>query len=440
MEFIIGGCCLAIGIAIGYLLMKSASASKLNDANVMIGKLEASIDERDKAAENIKAERDRMHGEALRQQEDRHKEALEALRKQFEETVNTMSAKLTGVTEEMLRQRQKEFATTSKENIDSILQPLKTSIKEMKEAVADNTVKHSELGGRLDSSLTTLLSHTIAAQASAEKLAGALKGSNQIQGVWGETVLVELLNSQGLKEGVHFDVQSVIQDAGGRNLVNAEGNTMRPDVILHLDNTRDVVIDSKVSLSAYIEYVNAQDDDLKKSALESHIRSIENHVNELVRKDYSSYTSEGKTSLGYVIMFVPNTTALLLATSHKPDLWRKAMERKVYIADEQTLYAALKIISMTWQQIVQASNHEKVYALAQEMLDRVGAFMKSYTEIGSKLEAAEKSYKEGMAKLQEGGHSIPVTCRKLVNLGAKPKRKIKGVDPELLGLEGFEEE
>lgn len=381
---------------------------------------------------------ERRHNEALAQQERRHAEAMEAMRRQFEETVNTMSAKLAAVTEKMLKDRQAEFVENSGERLNQILSPLQTNLKEMRETVKANTDKHSEIGGRLDAGLATLLEQTAKARTSADNLAKALRGSNQIQGEWGETVLRELLESQGLREGVHYHTQHVLQDASGKNIVNTAGNMMRPDVVVHLDRERDVIIDSKVSLSAYLEYVNAEDDITRKRALESHIRSIESHVGELVKKDYSGYRAEGKTPLGYVIMFIPNTTALLLATTHRPDLWRKAMEQKVYIADEQTLYAALKIVSLTWQQIAQAGNHEKVYALAEEMLGRVGAFMKCFTEIGLKLEAAQKSYNEGCSKLRDGGQSIPQTARKLVTLGAKYKKQPKGVAPELLGLSDSE--
>ncbi|MCH5214545.1 MAG: DNA recombination protein RmuC [Muribaculaceae bacterium] len=432
---------------------------RLNRAEVKTGEAEARLQERESAHQEALEAQERRHREAVEAQEKRHAEALEAqekrekealeaqdtrhkesldaLRRQFEETVNTMSERLGNVTDEMLKQRQKEFSASSKEGLEQLLGPLNTSIKEMKETVQANTTRQNELGGRLDAGLTSLFQHTVAAQMSAEKLANALKGSNKVQGEWGETVLRELLESQGLKEGIHFETQSQLKDADGRAMVNEAGNKMRPDIVLHLDKTRDVVIDSKVSLTSYLEYVNAEDEGLRKAALDAHIRSIESHVAELAGKDYSAYFAKGKTPLGYVIMFVPNTGALLLATGTRPDLWRKAMERRVYIADEQTLYAALKIVNMTWQQIVQTSNHEKVYALASEMLDRVAVFMQKYSDIGSKIESLGKSYKEGMAKLKEGGQSIPGTCRKLVALGAKPRKTdLKGVAPEMLGLEG----
>lgn len=208
---------------------------------------------------------------------------------------------------------------------------------------------------------------------------------------------------------------------------------MRPDVILHLDKERDVVIDAKVSLSAYLDYMNAESDETRNRSLRAHVESIRKHVAELAAKDYSSHIRPPKRSVGYVIMFVPNSAALLTATNAASDLWRKAMERNVYIADEQTLYAALKIIAMTWQQIAQAENHEKVYALANEMLDRVGKFMQPFVEIGSRLESAHKAYDNAMKKLAEGGQSIPQTCNKLIKLGARQQVR-KGVPDNLPDL------
>ena len=215
-----------------------------------------------------------------------------------------------------------------------------------------------------------------------------------MQGDWGETVLAELLDSQGLTKGVHFDVQSVIKDAEGYVVKSMEGSIMRPDVILHLDQRREVIIDSKVSLTSFMDYVNAEDEDVRQMHLKAHIDSIQKHVKELSAKDYSSYVQAPKVKMDYVIMFVPHTGALWTALHSQPDLWRKAMDKNVFIADEQTLFAALRIINLTWTQIAQAQNHEKVYALANEMLDRVGQFMKKYQAIGKALENATKAYED----------------------------------------------
>ena len=389
--------------------------------------------DRDRSWQSVLEEKERVNAESLARQEAHHREAMEALQGRFDETVAKMKAELENVTAEMLRRRQSEFETSSREGVAKILEPLNVSIREMRQAVADNTEKHTEFGGRLAANIRMVMEHSDAARKSADRLADALRGGGRIQGDWGEKVLTELLESQGLREGVHFDTQPTLRDAAGNAVRNESDRLLRPDVILHLDRERDVVIDAKVSLSAFLDYRSAETDEARDAALKNHVTSIENHVKELARKDYSAYTCPGRIRMDYVIMFVPNTTALYAATLQKPDLWRKAMEKGVYIADEQTLYAALRIIDMTWRQIAQAENHEKVYALANEMLDRVNMFMEKFVTLGNKLNDARKSYDDAFGKIRESGQSIPVTCRKLVSLGASVKPR-KGVTPDLLGL------
>jgi DNA recombination protein RmuC len=153
-------------------------------------------------------------------------------------------------------------------------------------------------------------------------------------------------------------------------------------------------------------------------------------VKELSDKDYSSYIQPPKVKMDYVIMFMPHTGALWTALNAQPDLWRKAMEKNVFIADEQTLFAALRIINLTWTQIVQAENHEKVYRLAEEMLDRVGKFVKSYEEMGKQIERLQKAYEDGGKKLAPSGQSIITTSMKLMKLGAKQNAKNPVIDSE----------
>lgn len=374
------------------------------------------------------------HKAALEALEKKYSEWIETLKQQFAETSGRLSQQLKVSTEEMLKQRQEEFASSSKEKLDLILIPLENSLKAMQEKVAENTNKHNQLGGELSQSIKILLNHTESAQASADKLADILKGNNRYQGTWGEQILQEILESLNFKEGIHFETQLTMTDDKGAPVLSDEGKKLRPDIVLHLDRKKDVIIDSKVSLSAYFDYREAQNEAQKEDALKNHIRSIEKHVDELAKKDYAKYVKAGRIRMGYVIMFVPNTSALHLATSNKPTLWREAMDKNVYIADEQTLFAALKIISMTWQQIQQAENHRQLYDLAEEMLKRVATFMKHFTEIGNSLEKATKSYNEGLKKLEERGQSIPRTCRNILKLGAKAPDVPKGVDKELVGI------
>lgn len=359
----------------------------------------------------------------IRARDAAHKDAMDALQKRFDETVEKVSTQLKEETGEMLKARQKEFSESSSLSLGQIVTPLKENIAELKKAMEDGSKEQAERNGEMRERIKSLMEHSDAARKSADELAAAFKHGNKMQGDWGETILEELLSSQGLTKGVHFDTQAVIRDAEGRTVRNADGGIMRPDVILHLDERREVIIDSKVSLSSYVDYVNAENEPERQNFLKAHLDSIKKHVKELAAKDYSSYVKLPKVSAGYVIMFVPNMGALWTALNAEPDLWRKAADQNVYIADEQSLYGALKIVSMTWTQVAQAQNHEKVYELANEMIDRVGQFMEKYEAVGKALKKATEEYEAAERKLSPQGQSIINTSNKLIKLGAKNSDK-----------------
>ena len=279
--------------------------------------------------------------------------------------------------------------------------------------------EQAERNGEMRERIKSLMEHSDAARKSADELAAAFKHGSKVQGDWGETILEELLTSHGLTKGIHFDTQAVIRDNDGKVVKSEDGSMMKPDVILHLDERREVIIDSKVSLTAYVDYVNAENDQDRQACLKQHLDSIRKHVKELAAKDYASYVQFPKVTAGYVIMFVPNMGALWTALHAEPDLWRKAADANVYIADEQSLYGALKIVSLTWTQVAQTQNHEKVYELAGEMIDRVGIFMEKYEAIGRALDKATAEYNDGKKKLLPGGQSILNTSGKLIKLGAR---------------------
>lgn len=359
----------------------------------------------------------------IRARDAAHKDAMDALQKRFDETVARVSAQLKEEAGEMLKARQKEFSESSNLSLGQIVNPLKENIAELKKAMEDGSKEQAERNGEMRERIKSLMEHSDAARKSADELAAAFKHGNKMQGDWGETILEELLSSQGLTKGVHFDTQAVIRDADGRTVRNEGGSILRPDVILHLDGRREVIIDSKVSLSAYVDYVNAENELDRQNFLKAHLDSIKKHVKELATKDYSSYVKSPKVSAGYVIMFVPNMGALWSALNAEPDLWRKAADQNVYIADEQSLYGALKIVSMTWTQVAQAQNHEKVYELANEMIDRVGQFMEKYEAVGKALKKASDEYEAAERKLSPQGQSIINTSNKLIKLGAKNSDK-----------------
>ena len=370
-----------------------------------------------------KAEAEAQQQKALAEKDAAWNDIMKGQEQRFNETMARMSEQMKNATADMLKDRQKEFADSSNQQLGQIVNPLRETIDKMKQTMADTTLKQTEMSSVLKDNIERSMQQAMAAKKSAEELANALKHGSKVQGDWGEAVLDELLTSQGLVRGIHYDTQTVIRDAQGNTVHTDDGATLRPDVILHLDQRREVIIDSKVSLTAFLDYTNADNEADRQRFLKTHIDSLQKHVKELSTKDYSAYVQPPKVRMDYVIMFVPHTGALWTALNAQPDLWRKAMEQNVFIADEQTLFAALRIISLTWTQIRQAENHEQVYRLANEMLDRVGQFMKKYTAIGKALKTATTAYDDAERKLQPSGQSILLTCAKLQKLGAKQSDK-----------------
>lgn len=401
---------------------KSAAAAKAEYEVSRNAAAEAERQRELRHRDEIRTLRD-TYSEMLRTIDEKNREANENTRRQYEENMSKVTEQLKAATEDMLRRRQNEFAEASSDSIGRIVTPLKASLEEMNRTLAINSQAAADIGATIRTSICGLMEISERTRQTTEELTRAFRHKSKVQGDWGEAVLTELLETHGFTKGIHFDVQETIRDVHGNTLQSAEGRLMRPDVILHLDSRRDVVIDSKVSLSSYIDYVNEEDDLARASRLKEHLESLWKHVTELSVKDYSAFIRPPKVRMDYVIMFVPHSDALWTAMREKPDLWRKAMEKNVFIADEQTLYAALRIIKMTWTQILQAENHRKVYDIASEIVDRVGQFSKKYDSIGEFLKKTQDAYEDGARKLDERGHSIKNSCAKLLKLGARKSGK-----------------
>ena len=417
MEIIIYLICAALGIAIGFLLGRNRKKESELEAQVKV--LESQLETARLQILKISEDSEQRLAESKNEWHEHTQQLLTAQQAKFDETIGKVSAQMRDVTDQMLKKRQEEFAVSSNTSLGQIVNPLKETIDKMKEAMKENTIKQTEIGGEIKAQAINMMRQSEAARNSADELTRVFRHAGRVQGNWGEIILDELLETQGLTRGVHYDIQSSIRDAAGDVVRNADERSMRPDVILHLDQKRDVIIDSKVSLTAFMDYVNAQDEADRQRYLKAHVESLKKHVKELSTKDYSNYVKPPKVRMDYVIMFVPNTGALWTAITAQPDLWRNAMDSNVYIADEQTLFAALRIINLTWTQITQAQNHEKVFELANELMDRVGQFMGKYKGIGDALSKAMRAYEDGEKKLQPGGQSILQTCGKLKKLGAR---------------------
>ena len=394
-----------LGIVIGFLMARVKSA-------VLQSQLEA---ETRKVGE-VREEAERR----IAEMEHRHENSLNEQRVHFDDLSKRLVAEAKNATEEMVKLREKQMAESGHATMEQLVNPLKETIAKMEKTMNETTLQQTNANSALKEVLKQSIASNDVAKRTAEDLVRAFKHDSKIQGDWGECVLEELLTALGLEEGVHFDVQASIRDAGGATVrSDTTGSLLRPDVIVHLDKTKDVIVDSKVSMKDFLDYVAAEGSDQRKELLKKHIESLKKHVKELSAKDYSRYVQSPKKTMDFVIMFVPRSAALWVALNEEPSLWRDAMEKNVFIADEQTLYAALRMIKLTWRQIQQAENQQKVFDLANEMLNRVGQFVKQMKVIGDSLDKAQKAYKTGMSKFAEKGASVVTTCRKLEQLGAK---------------------
>lgn len=363
----------------------------------------------------------------LQEQREAERQAREADKQarasEQEQNMTLLREQVTNITQQLLKARSEELEGQNRQSISHIIDPLQKTIEEMKRAMEENKQQQVRNAASFEEQIKHLMASSAQMSDSANRLSTALTTDSSIQGHWGETVLKSILDAQGLVEGLNYEVQSTLRDAAGNVLRNDEtGCMMRPDVVIHMDRQRDFIIDSKVSLTAFIACQNAQSEDEKKAALAEHLRSIRKHVKELAHKDYSRYVVAPRQAMNFVMMFVPHESALQLALYADANLWHEAMEQGVFIVGEQNLYAALRAVELTWTQIQQAENHQQVYQLANELLSRVGDFLERYHKIGETIDRLQRQYDDCEKKLTTG-QSVLGSANKLIRLGAQQDKK-----------------
>jgi DNA recombination protein RmuC len=376
-----------------------------------------------------------QHSEKARLLQQQRNEEVKLREQQFNEQLKTTKEQLHVLAQQLMDAQAKRLKEENTESMGHITQPLKDAISEMRKAISDNIKDHTEQSASLREQLRLMMESNRQIGEKAESLANVLRRDNKVSGNMGEIILGDLLASQGLTEGIHFEVQARLRDDQGRPLKNDDtGREMQPDVILHYPQGQDVIIDSKVSLVAYQRYVNAEQPEEKERALQEHIKSVRQHVTELSRKDYSKYIKAPRESVDFVIMFVPFESSLQLALVNDPTLWRDAFERKVFITGEQNLLGILHMIHIAWVQNQQAENQEKVFDIAEQLLDRIGDFVQRYNKVGEQLDQARKSFEYSTNKLMEGRQSVVQKANELKALGAKenPNRRIPKTGDGLL--------
>ena len=349
----------------------------------------------------------------------------ESQQKQMEQQMALIREQMNSASEKILKERAEELSAVNKEQLSGILTPLQTHIQQMREAVERSDREHNSTMQRLDATIKTSIEQSRQVGERADKLAQALTGENKTQGNFGELRLKQLLEGMGLQEGEQFTLQETIRDKDGNVVYEEEGHRLIPDAILHFPDKRDVIIDSKMSFTAFEDYHNAETEAQRQDALKRHLTSMRNHVNELSRKNYSKYIAEGHAKLDFVLMYVFSESALQLALSNDATLWKDAYDRGVIITGSQNLYTMLRVLEMTWKQVRQVENQQKIMECANMIVDRVQLFAERFESVKQQLQKTQDSFDKLESITAETGQSILTPASRLLKMGASqnPKRK-----------------
>jgi len=330
-------------------------------------------------------------------------EAKESLSNQFKSLAN-----------DILEEKSKRFSEQNQESLGSLLDPLKLQIGEFKAKVEEVYVQEGKDRVELKKQVEMLaeLNRTIGDEA--RNLTSALKGSNKIQGNYGELVLEKVLEASGLRKGHEYHVQV--------SHTNDEGRRLQPDVVIELPGDRRLVVDSKISLDAYQEAVNAADDASREAHLKAHIASLQAHVRGLSDKNYQQLY--GLKSLDFVIMFVPLEPAFMMAVTHQRDLFGDAWNRNVLLVSPSTLLFVVRTVAHLWRQEAQTRNAQEIAEQGASLYDKLVGFVEDLDDLGNRLKQAQKSYNDAYKKLSTGNDNAIRQSQKLVKLGVKPKKSL----------------
>ncbi|MGL5318280.1 MAG: DNA recombination protein RmuC, partial [Bacteroidales bacterium] len=322
--------------------------------------------------------------------------------------------------QEILEEKSNRITEVNRENIQQLLNPLSQKLVEFKQKVEDTYDRESKERFSLQSSIKELVELNNRISSEASNLTKALKGDSKIQGDWGEMILETILEKSGLRKGEGYFTQEYLKDEQNRNMVNDSGQKMRPDVIVAYPDKRKVIIDSKVSLTAYVRYQESESDEEQRKALGEHLFSVKRHVDELSAKKYDDY----EQTLDFVMMFIPNDGAYMAAMKEDSSLWSYAYDRRIVLISPTNLITALKLISDLWKREYQSRNALDIADRGGKLFDKFVVFLDHMKRIGDSVDKTQKSYQEAMRSLSEGNGNLIVQARQLKELGVKAKKSL----------------
>lgn len=416
IAFLVGG---IVGIG-GAALFLNSRISKLKSDSIRNEMLKQKSDEACAKMESLVSEQKRRLDECARLGEEivelrAQLKKEQELKDAFTMQKQLMEAEFRRLAATVIEDNSKQFVNTNRNELDKVINPLKEKLSEFGDAV--NKAYSSEARERfsLKEQIEKLVLSSRQISDDTKKLTNALKGKAKIQGDWGEHILETMLENCGLTKGREFDTQETLRDASGKVITTDDDKKMRPDVVVHYPDNTDIIIDAKTSLTAYMNYMEAEDELQRSNAIKEHLISVRNHVKELASKSYQDYAK----SMDFVMMFIPNDSAYMLAMQSDPHLWMEAYEKRVMIVSPTHLVSVLKMVSVLWRKEDQNINTMKIVKVAGDVYVKLCSFCESMDKVGKGLDYAQKSFEEATKRLSTGKDNA---IRKLEQL------RVMGVD------------
>jgi len=340
------------------------------------------------------------------------KQKLENQKAELENMQEKLTITFRNLANDILEEKAKRFTEQNKVNLDEILKPLGEKIKEFEKKVEETYDKEAQQRFSLKEEVKRLAEMNQLLSEEARNLARALKGDTKTQGNWGEMILESILEKSGLVRDQQYWIQPTF--------TSAEGNRLRPDVVILYPGKRSIVVDSKVSLTAYERYVSAETEEERQAALREHIISVRKHIDELSKKQYQNIPE--LHTLDFVMLFIPVEPAYLLLMQHEAGIWNEAYDKRILLISPTNLIAALKMIESIWRQEKQNQNAEEIARVGGELYDQLNRFVDELIELGKKLKAAQEHYQNSMQRLSEGRGNLIRRAEKLKMLGARTSK------------------
>jgi len=333
---------------------------------------------------------------------------------QFNESKKQLTDQFRNLAQDILEEKSQRFATQNQQNLDLILKPLQEKISDFRKRVDDVYSEEVKERASLQAEIHNLTALNLQMSQDANALTKALRGDSKAQGNWGELVLETILENCGLRKGHEFDVQDTQR--------TEEGNVVYPDVVIHLPESKHVVIDSKVSIAAYTRSVQTDDPDEQKVELTAHVNSIRAHMNGLSAKNYQSLYGLG--SIDFVLMFIPIEPAFLAAIGHQSSLFQDALAKNIVLVCPSTLHATVRTIAHVWRQEHQNRNAQEIARLCGAMYDKFVGFVDDLDGVGKSISQTQKNYDEAYKKLTTGNGNLVRSAQRVKELGVKPNKSL----------------